>query len=316
MGAQTGSLGAVPPARARPLSPLAGRQDLTCVGNSSASSSSPSPSLATIALPMSAPSVRSASRWIAGCRRTAGGVQARWGARPAGGTLYTGPATIAVTWRRPPPRAPLLHRRPPRAPAGRLPSSLPPGPRRVPSALCLRRPGDPGAAGGRRRRRLPQGCFMFSPGGQCAGWRRPPSDSHTGPGANSRATHAAPRPGPKFPLFPRTCHLIPQKKSREPPAQRAASSPGSSCCADPDLGFLKSPPHSKGDLSGFVGLPDLARGTGRRRRLYPSPGAPSPSPRRSLCFWSSPCSPGWEGCLGHPTSASSREVGSRPPGAD
>ena len=151
------------PPRARPLSPLAGRQDLTCVGKSSARSSSPSPSLATIALPMSAPSVRSASRWIAGCRRIAGGVQARWGARPAGGTLYTGPATIAVTWRRPPTRAPLLHRRPPRAPAGRLPSSLPPGPSRVRSALSLRRPGDPGAAGGRPAPPAPGGMLYVFP---------------------------------------------------------------------------------------------------------------------------------------------------------
>lgn len=160
------SLGAVPPASGaapEPLS-LAGRQHLTCVGKSSARSSSPSPSLATIALPMSAPSVRSASRWIAGCRRTAGGVQARWGARPAGGTLYTGPATIAVTWRRPPTRAPLLHRRPQRAPAGRLPSSLPPGPRRVRSALSLRRPGDPGAAGGRPAPPAPGGMLYVFPG--------------------------------------------------------------------------------------------------------------------------------------------------------
>lgn len=39
-------------------------QGLTCVGRSSARSSNPSPSLATIALPMSAPSARGATLWI------------------------------------------------------------------------------------------------------------------------------------------------------------------------------------------------------------------------------------------------------------
>lgn len=42
-------------------------QGLTCVGRSSARSSNPSPSLATIALPMSAPSVRGATLWMFGC---------------------------------------------------------------------------------------------------------------------------------------------------------------------------------------------------------------------------------------------------------
>lgn len=43
-----------------------------------------------------------------------------------------------------------------------------------------------------------------------------------------RATHAALGAGPKFPLFPGTCHLTPQKKS--PPVRRggAAAGPGAS----------------------------------------------------------------------------------------
>lgn len=49
------------PSGASPPRP-ADHQGLTCVGRSSASSSSPSPSLATMALPMSAPSVRRESR--------------------------------------------------------------------------------------------------------------------------------------------------------------------------------------------------------------------------------------------------------------
>lgn len=96
---------------------------------------------------------------------------------------------------RPPPPRP-LHPLPRRAPSRPLPPPPPGRPR-----------GGRAAAGGRQGA---AGCWhaaLCFPAPTACRLAQAPGDSHTGPGANSRATHAAPGARPKFPLFPRPCHL-------------------------------------------------------------------------------------------------------------
>lgn len=282
-----------------------GRQGLTCVGRSSARSSSPSPSLATIALPMSAPSasVRGASHWMWGQWRTAGSgrAQARWGARPTGGTLYTGTATIAVTWRRPPTRAPLLRRhRPPRAPAGRLPA---PSPAVLPGAPSLRRrPGDPGAAGPRQvGGRAPPAAGMLlcvSPSRLRAGWHRRPATPTQDPGRTREPHTPLPGPGPSFLCFPGPAilpHPTPPKEKSEAPARRAAFSPGSNRARGPGAGGLSRPGVSQvpapedggrgGGLSGYPGCSaGLAGGARARSNVCARPRAHRARPATRFVF--------------------------------
>lgn len=159
----------------------------------------------------------------------------------------------------PPPPPPARARRPPPL----LSASRPPPRSQRPLPPPARRPrGGRWAAGaaGSRRDAL---CFPRA-GSVQAGAGRPVTPTQD-PGRTREPHTPLPGPCPSFLCFPGPAILSPQKKSLQPPAQRAASSPGSSCCADPDLGFLKSPPRRKGEFSGFVGVPDLARGTGRRQ---------------------------------------------------
>ncbi|KAK2114142.1 hypothetical protein P7K49_008408, partial [Saguinus oedipus] len=115
---------------------------------------------------------------------------------------------------------------PPSPPRSRLPSAPSPAAATAAGALADREPpGRPPLQVGGRRRLLVPGWFPPP----AAGYRQPgtgASDSHTAPGAHTRATHAAPGAGPKFPLFPGTCHLTPQKKSPRLRRGGAAAGPG------------------------------------------------------------------------------------------
>ena len=160
----------------------------------------------------------------------------------------------------PPPPPPARARQPPPL----LPASRPrPGSQR-PLLPPARRPRGgrwaAGAAGSRRD------ALCFPPAGSVqAGAGRPVTPTQD-PGRTREPHTPLPGPGPSFLCFPRPAILSPQKKSLQPPAQRAASSPGSSCCADPDLGFLKSPPHRKGEFSGFAVSRTWQRAPGAGRR--------------------------------------------------
>lgn len=97
-----------------------------------------------------------------------------------------------------------------------------------------------------------------------------------GPGASTRATHAA---RPKFPLFPGPCHLTPQHEKSEPRALRwLRGTPG----------WVFSRVGGKGgNWAALVGPWAVARGVGKetRHRLALAlggctagiPGTPSPS---------------------------------------
>lgn len=201
-------------------------QGLTCVGRSSARSSNPSPSLATIALPMSAPSVRGATLWMFGCVEICSALAGAGKVGSAAGRrdLIYRDSHNSRDVRRPPTRALLLPRR--------LPASQPPVPLSRPLPHCLHRaPGDLGcpgaasAAGGRTPGALAQLGF---PGAGCVHRRgRLPH------GTRGEHTNHTRRPAqvsfvsPALPSYPPT---------RKVEAAGAAQTAGSS-----GLGFLKCP---------------------------------------------------------------------------
>lgn len=243
---------------------------------------------------MSAPSVRGASHWMAwrtaGCRRA----QARWGARLAGGTLYTGTATIAVTWRHPPahPHSPSP---PPPPPARALPPPRPAPPRGAPQRPCPQPPPrDPREVGprqvGGRAPPAPGRVHCVSRSGWRAGWHRRPATPTQDLGRAREPHKPLSGPGPSFLCFPGPAILPPKEKS-EPPARRAVSSPSSDGGSRGRAGGEVLPPFGlfqrKPNCTGFVGTPGLTTATGRRHARALAglvPGARRQRPTQSnLC---------------------------------
>lgn len=283
------------------------------------------------------------NRWL-------GRAQARWGGRPAGGTLYTGTATIAVTWRRPPthprsppppPPPPARARRPPprplprRAPRRPLPPP-PPGP-----SAAGRPRGGRAAAGGRQvGGRAPPAAGVLlcvSPRRLRAGWHWRPATPTQDPGRTREPHTPLTGPGPSFlcfPDLPSYPHPPPPKEKSEAPAPGPAFSSGSDRGGCPwpgaslGLGFLKSPPQRKAGCVAFVRTRAGRRGSlaapglGARRALSPAPTAPAPFPSHSLCcflcFFELQHRPGCASSGAHlgayPGSASSRGVREPPAG--
>lgn len=217
IGTPAGPVGAaLPPYRPRARTPnSSGPQGLTCVGKSSARSSSHSPSLATIALPMSAPSVRGASHWMRGAC-----VEDRWLLSSAGkvGSAAGGrdliyrdshnsrDVALPAHPRSPPPPPP-----PARAcwPPPRLRASRPPpcSPRPLPA-----RAWGPRRASGRPAPLAPRGMLYVSPVGQRAGWHKRPATPTQDPGRTREPHTPLLGPGPSFLCFPGPAILPPKRK--------------------------------------------------------------------------------------------------------